>query len=222
VPAAHHRAAPSDRTRVRRLAERACYETEEVYRILDEGFVCHAAFCTAAGPVVLPTGYARVGDRLYLHGATGNHMLRTLGAGAPACVTVTLVDGLVLARSAFHHSINYRSVVVFGTAREVTDRDEKQAALTAVVDHIVPGRSADARPPNDEELRATRVVRLALAEASAKVRTGGPKDDASDYHLPVWAGHIPLRLVAGQPVPGDGIDPQVEAPAYATAYRRPR
>ncbi|HLI25304.1 MAG TPA: pyridoxamine 5'-phosphate oxidase family protein [Acidimicrobiales bacterium] len=219
MAASRQHPAPTARTRVRRLAERARYERDEIYAILDEGFVCHAAFCDDSGPVVLPTGYARVGDGLYLHGATGNHLLRTVGAGAPVCITVTLVDGLVLARSAFHHSINYRSVVIFGTGREVEDRQEKLAAVTAVVDHIVPGRSADARPPTDEELRSTRVVHVPLDEASAKVRSGGPKDDPPDYQLPVWAGQVPLRLVAGDPVPdGDSLP---EVPAYAATYRRP-
>jgi nitroimidazol reductase NimA-like FMN-containing flavoprotein (pyridoxamine 5'-phosphate oxidase superfamily) len=220
VAASQDHLTPTSRTRVRRLPERARYDREEIYRILDEGFVCHAAFCDESGPVVLPTGYARVGDGLYLHGATGNHLLRSIGAGAPVCITVTLVDGLVLARSAFHHSINYRSVVMFGTGREVTDRQEKLAAVTAVVEQIVPGRSADARAPSDEELRATRVVHVPLDEVSAKVRSGGPKDDPPDYQLPVWAGHIPLRLAAGAPVP-DGTGPHPEVPAYASGYRRP-
>ena len=178
--------------KVRRLAERGRYDRATIEAILDEGFVCHVGYAADAGPVVIPTAYARIGDRLYLHGAPANATLRHASSGVPVCVTVTLVDGLVLARSAFHHSINYRSVVVHGTGTEVTDEEEKRAALAAVVEHIVPGRGADARPPTSSELRATRVVRVPLDEASAKVRTGGPKDDPEDLDLPVWAGQVPL------------------------------
>ncbi len=212
--------APTDRTRVRRLSERGRYDRATVDAILDEGFVCHLGFTAAHGPVVLPTAYARVGDQLYLHGARANAALGTLSSGSAVCVTVTLVDGLVLARSAFHHSINYRSVVVFGTAREVTDADEKLAALLAVVDHVVPGRSVDARPPTDAELRATRVVAVPLDEASAKVRTGGPKEEPEDLSLDVWAGEVPVRLVAGSPVADSGLSATVSVPSYAVQYRR--
>ena len=170
--------------------------------------------------MVIPTAYARNGDVLYLHGAAGNAALQALRTGSPVCVTVTLVDGLVLARSAFHHSVNYRSVVVFGTATEVVDPEEKRRALDAVVEHVVPGRGADARPVNDLELRVTRVVRIPLDEASAKVRTGGPKDDPEDMDLPVWAGEIPLALRAGAPVTDEGAPVHVAAPGYATGYRR--
>ena len=187
--------APSARARVRRLAERGRYDRAEVEAILDEGFVCHVGWVGETGPVVIPTAYGRIGDHLYLHGAPANATLRHASPGVPVCVTVTLVDGLVLARSAFHHSINYRSVVIYGTGVEVTDDEEKRAALAAVVEHIVPGRGADARPPTTSELRATRVVRVPLHEASAKVRTGGPKDDPEDLDLPVWAGQVPLRTV---------------------------
>lgn len=215
-------APPTERTRVRRMAERGRYQRDVINAILDEGFVCHLGFGTGDSPTVLPTAYARVGDRLYLHGAAGNHALRSLAGGAPACVAVTLVDGLVLARSVFHHSINYRSVVVFGTAREVTDPHEKEAALVAIVEHIVPGRSADARGPTPSELRATRVLVMDLDEASAKVRSGGPKDEPEDYQLPVWAGHLPLGLVAGAPRPDDGLAGSPPLPGYLSSYRRPR
>jgi nitroimidazol reductase NimA-like FMN-containing flavoprotein (pyridoxamine 5'-phosphate oxidase superfamily) len=206
---------------VKRHAERGRYERARIHAILDEGFVCHVGFTDARGPVVIPTGYAREGDNLYLHGAAANAALAALRTGSPVCVTVTLVDGLVLARSAFHHSMNYRSVVVYGVAPEVSDDEEKRRALEAIVEHIVPGRGADARPPNDVELRRTRVVRVPIDEASAKVRTGGPIDDPEDLELPVWAGVIPLRMCAGAAVDDAAVPPVAPAPAYVTAYRRP-
>jgi uncharacterized protein len=173
------------------------------------------------GPVVIPTAYGRIGDHLYLHGAPANATLRHASPGVPVCVTVTLVDGLVLARSAFHHSINYRSVVIYGTGVEVTADEEKRAALAAVVEHIVPGRGAEARPPTTSELRATRVVRVPLHEASAKVRTGGPKDDPEDLDLPIWAGQVPLRTTATPPVADDGNPHGMAVPGYLTDYARP-
>ena len=192
---------PSDRTKVRRLPDRGRYDADTVHAILDEGLVAHVGFVAEHGPVVLPMAYGRIDDRLYLHGATGNAMLRALDGGA-VCVTVTLLDGLVLSRSAFHHSMNYRSVVVLGTAATVTDPAERDDALRAVVDQMVAGRSAECRPPSPEELRATRVVRVALAEASAKVRTGPPKEDPADLDPPVWwGGVVPVSLVRGAPVP---------------------
>jgi len=212
--------APSPRVRVRRLAERGHYERSTIHSILDEGLVCHVGFAGSGSPVVIPTAYARLGDLVYLHGAVGNAALRALGTGAPACVTVTLVDGLVLARSAFHHSLNYRSVVIFGRATEVTDIEEKGTALTAIVEHIVPGRAADARPPTDAELRATRVVSMSISEASAKVRVGGPNDDPEDRSRPVWAGHVPLRLVADVPVADRDHPPTVPPPRYVRDYAR--
>jgi hypothetical protein len=212
--------APSTRTRLRRLRERGRHDRTTIHAILDEGFVCHVGFADSRGPVVIPTAYARTGDVLYLHGAAGNAALQALRTGSPVCVTVTLVDGLVLARSAFHHSVNYRSVVVYGTATEVVDPEEKRRALDAVVEHVVPGRGADARPANDLELRVTRVVRIPLDEASAKVRTGGPKDDTEDLDLPVWAGEIPLDVRAGAPITDAGAPVRVPAPGYATGYRR--
>lgn len=196
---------PSDRTRVRRLAERGRYDVETIGGILDEGLVAHVGFAAEHGPCVLPMAYARLDDALYLHGATGNALLRALD-GAAVCVTVTLLDGLVLSRSAFHHSMNYRSVVVFGRAETVTDAVVKDRALRAIVDHMVAGRSLECRPPTTEELRATRVVRVPLDEASAKVRTGPPKEDAADLDPPRWwGGVIPVATVLGAPVP----DPHV-------------
>ena len=201
----------TERTRVRRLAKRASYERETIHAILDEARVCHVGFVVAsseaphgAAPVVIPTIHWREGDTLYLHGSAASRMLRSLKEGVDACVTVTLVDGLVLARSAFHHSMNYRSVVVFGKAREVTG-EEKVRALEGLVEHVVKGRSRDLRPPNEIELRQTLVLALPLEEASAKIRSGGPVDDEADYALPVWAGVVPLRLVAGEPVAEEDV-----------------
>jgi hypothetical protein len=209
---------PSGRTRVRRLAERGNYESATIRSILDQGLVCHVGFTGPDGPVVIPTAYARIADELYLHGAVGNAALRALSAGAPACVTVTIIDGLVLARSAFNHSINYRSVVIFGHADEVRETEAKRAALTAIVEHLVPGRGADARPPNDDELRATKIIRLPIDEASAKIRVGGPHDDEADLELAIWSGVVPLRLVAEPPV-ADGAGVAInEPPPYATRY----
>jgi nitroimidazol reductase NimA-like FMN-containing flavoprotein (pyridoxamine 5'-phosphate oxidase superfamily) len=190
----------TERTAVRRLPQRASYEREEVYKILDAGFVCHVGFVVAGQPFVIPTAYGRAGDTLYVHGAAASRMLKTLGAGVDACVTVTHVDGLVLARSAFHHSINYRSVVVFGRATVVEGREEKLTALRAFMEHVTPGRWDEVREPNERELNATLVLALPLTEASAKVRTGAPVDDEADLALDVWAGVLPLRVVAGEPL----------------------
>lgn len=205
---------PTARTTVRRHRERAEYDREAVYAILDEGFVCHAA-CLVDGTVwMIPTAYGRDGDRLLLHGAAANHVLKAAAAGAELTITVTLVDGLVLARSTFHHSLNYRSVVIFGAATEITDADEKSAALGTIVDHILPGRTADARSPNPVELTKTRVVSLRLDEASAKVRTGGPIEDEEDLSLPVWSGVLPLRPAAGAAQPDPANLPGVVPPPY--------
>ncbi len=209
------------RSEVRRLPERARYDEATVHALLDEGLVCHLGFAVGDQPFVIPTTYARDGQRLLIHGSPASRMLRGLAKGIPACATVTLLDGLVLARSAFHHSMNYRSVVVFGTAREITDLDERHAALTRIVEHIVPGRSRDARGPNDHELRFTRVLELPIEDASAKVRTGGPVDDAEDLELPVWAGVIPTPFRALAPEDDASHPPQRPAPAYVTGYRRP-
>ncbi|MEU3712857.1 pyridoxamine 5'-phosphate oxidase family protein [Streptomyces catenulae] len=211
---------PTERTVPTRSAERAAYDRETVHAILDEGYVCHLGFVRDGAPVVLPTLYGRVGDRLYLHGSTGSRPLRAAGQpdpGLAVCVTVTHVDGLVLAKSAFHHSINYRSVVVHGTAHQVTDPEEKTAALDALVDHVLPGRSADSRPGNTKELAATAVIRLDLREVSAKIRTGGPNDEPEDLALPHWAGVLPVAPVYGTPIPADSQGPAIPEPAYLTA-----
>jgi nitroimidazol reductase NimA-like FMN-containing flavoprotein (pyridoxamine 5'-phosphate oxidase superfamily) len=192
--------APSDRTTVRRKADRAGYDAGLIRSIVDEALVCHVGFVHEGGPVVIPTTHARVGDTLYLHGAAANRMLRSLRDGAEACVTITLVDGLVLARSAFHHSVNYRSVVVFGPARAVEDEAEKLAALEALVERVAEGRWSEARRPTDAELRQTLMIAVPLAEASAKVRTGPPIDDEEDYALPVWAGVVPIETRRLRPV----------------------
>jgi nitroimidazol reductase NimA-like FMN-containing flavoprotein (pyridoxamine 5'-phosphate oxidase superfamily) len=191
---------PTGRTTVRRKRERGSSDRALVDAILDEALVCHVGFVAVHGPVVLPMTFARVDDHLYLHGAAGNDMLRNLADGVDVCVTVTLLDGLVFARSAFHHSMNYRCVVLFGKAVRVTDVAEMRVMAAALLDHLADGRSGDARPPTDAELRTTLVLRLPITEGSAKVRTGGPIDDPEDLARPVWAGEIPLRLVAGPPI----------------------
>jgi len=210
-----------ERSRVRRLPERARRERAEVHAILDEGLVCHVGFASEQGPVVIPTLYARDGERLYLHGSPASRMLRSLARGIPVCITVTHVDGLVLARSAFHHSMNYRSAVVFGTAKEVNDLEEKRRALRRIVEHVVPGRTPDTRAPNEFEEKFTRVLAVEIEEASAKLRSGGPKDDEADLSLPHWAGVIPLQLVPGAPLADEGLPPDAQAPPYAQRYRRP-
>jgi nitroimidazol reductase NimA-like FMN-containing flavoprotein (pyridoxamine 5'-phosphate oxidase superfamily) len=185
---------PTEKTKLKRLPKRAEYERAAVYGILDEAFICHVGFVVEGQPFVIPTGFARCGDLLYIHGSQASRMLRTLRGGVDVCVTVTLVDGLVLARSAFHHSMNYRSVVVLGRARVVDEPLEKMEALRALTDHIVPERWEQVRPPNESEMKATMVLALPLVEASAKVRTGPPIDDEEDYLLPIWAGVLPLTL----------------------------
>jgi nitroimidazol reductase NimA-like FMN-containing flavoprotein (pyridoxamine 5'-phosphate oxidase superfamily) len=211
---------PSARTRVRRLPQRGAYELATIEAILDEGLVCHVAFVDDGQPFVLPTAYARIGSALYLHGSHSNRMLRLAAAGEQLCVTVTLLDGLVLARSAFHHSMNYRSVVVLGRARPVDDRAEKEAAFQALVEHVCPGRWRDARWPDARETDATLVVALDLAEASAKVRTGPPVDDEADLTLDVWAGVVPLTLVAGRPLDAPDLRADPVCPDYAQSYQR--
>ncbi len=191
---------PTPRTQVRRLADRGRYDSETVHQILDEGFLCHVGFVLDGQPFVIPTGYARVDDAVYIHGSAASRMLKTLAGGVQVCVTVTLVDGFVLARSAFHHSMNYRSVVMLGRATAVEDLEEKKRALEAFTEHIVQGRWNYVRPVREVELKQTSVLRLPLNEVSAKVRTGPPKDDAEDYELPIWAGVLPLRLTPGDPI----------------------
>ena len=212
---------PTPRTRLRRHAERGSYERETIHAILDEGFICHVATGDGGAPQLIPTAYARVGDSLYLHGSSGNRVLATACDGAELALCVTLVDGLVLARSAFRHSINYRCVVVYGRAFEVTDPDEKLDALRATVDHLIPGRSDDVRGPDADELRQTRVVKLRLDEASAKLRSGPPLDGEADLGLDCWAGVIPLAQTAGPLVDDPRLAAGVAPPAYARGWRRP-
>ena len=211
---------PTERTQIKRLPKRGHYDRETVYQILDTSFVCHVGFSIDAQPYVIPMNYGRSGDILYLHGSAASRMLRTLSAGVPVCVTVTHVDGLVLARSAFHHSVNYRSVVILGTARLVEDPAQKMDALRLFTEHVLKGRWNDVRHPTEQELKATIVLALPLEEVSAKVRTGGPLDDEEDYALPVWAGVLPLQTTAKEPVP-DALrksDPPV--PPYLKNYSR--
>jgi nitroimidazol reductase NimA-like FMN-containing flavoprotein (pyridoxamine 5'-phosphate oxidase superfamily) len=211
----------TERTTVRRLPQRGAYDAETIHRILDEALICHVGFVVENRPVVIPTIHWRDGDSLYFHGSAAAGFLRHLRAGVQACVTVTLLDGLVLARSAFHHSMNYRSVVVFGTAREVTDREEKLRAFDRLVEHVVAGRSAHARRPNEREIKQTLVLSIPITEASAKVRTGGPVDDEEDYELPIWAGVIPLALTPSAPIDDGRVVEGVTVPDYATKYVRP-
>ena len=213
---------PTVRSAVKRLPARGEYERESVYRILDEGFICHVGFVVEGQPFVIPTGYARRGEVLYIHGSQASRMLRALKAGIDVCVTVTIVDGLVMARSAFHHSMNYRSVVVFGRAFAVEEQNEKLEALRALTEHLAPGRWDETRQPTESEMRATLVLALALEEASAKVRTGPPVDDEEDYALPVWAGVVPLGVVAGEPLPDPRLPPGVEPPPHVVNYARAR
>ena len=207
------------RTTLGRHPERGTHDRATINRILDEGFVCHVGFINSGQPFVIPTGYGRVGDILYIHGSAASRMLRNLQTGVELCLTVTLLDGLVLARSAFTHSMNYRSVVVLGTAELVQNDEEKLAALQAISEHIVPGRWAEVRHPTAQELKATSVLRLPLIEASAKIRSGPPKDIADDYALQVWAGVLPLSLVPGQPVE-DAASKVHQVPEYVTKYSR--
>jgi uncharacterized protein len=204
----------TSRGTLRRKRERGSHERALINAVLDEGLVCHVGFVADHGPVVLPMTYVRIDDHLYVHGAGGNDMLRHLADGADLCVTVTLLDGLVLARSAFHHSMNYRCVVLFGKAARVTDSAEMLAASAGLVDHVAPGRGLDARAPTAAELRATLIVRIPIDEGSAKVRTGGPIDDPEDLALPVWAGEIPLVMMAGSPVPDAAMNPPLPLPDY--------
>jgi hypothetical protein len=208
------------RTTFRRKPDRGSYDVALIHGILDEGLICHVAFVVDGQPFVLPTTYARVGDQLYLHGSQGSRMLNALRGGAPVCVTVTLVDGLVLARSAMHHSMNYRSVVVFGRAEDVTDLEEKRRALEVLVDHVAPGRSKETRAPSPEELKATAVLRVPLREASAKVRQGPPVDLEEDHALPHWAGVVPLRTVPLEPEPDPALRAGIAVPPSAARWRR--
>jgi nitroimidazol reductase NimA-like FMN-containing flavoprotein (pyridoxamine 5'-phosphate oxidase superfamily) len=211
--------AMSERTRIVREPIRALYDREAIYRILDEGFVCHVGFTADGQTFVIPTMYARVGDAIYFHGSAASRMLRRVSAGLNVCITVTLADGLVLARSVFNHSMNYRSVLALGNAAIVDEPAEKLAALRAFTEKILPGRWNDARQPNEKELQATSILRLPLTEISAKVRVGGVEDDEEDYALSVWAGIVPLRLLADAPIRDERCDPSLATPAYAMNFR---
>ena len=213
---------PTERTRLRRKPDRGSHERAVINEILDEGVVGQLAFAIDGRPWTVPMLYGRVDDLVYLHGSAANHALRGAAGGIEVCLGVTLFDGLVLARSAFHMSMNYRSVMIFGTATRVDDPKEKDRALTAVVEHVVPGRTADIRAPTERELATTLVLALGLEEASAKVRTGGPIDETEDLGLPAWAGVIPLTMHAGRPIPDEHVQPGNAAPAYASSYRRPQ
>jgi nitroimidazol reductase NimA-like FMN-containing flavoprotein (pyridoxamine 5'-phosphate oxidase superfamily) len=212
--------APTARTRVVREPQRAVYDRDAVYQILDEGFICHVGFAIEGQPYVIPTSYARKNDLLYVHGSAASRMLRHADSGIPVCVTVTLLDGLVLARSIFNHSMNYRSVVVVGTAISIEDRAEKLAALQALSEHILPGRWKDSRQPNEQELKATSVLQLPIEEFSAKVRQGPVIDDEEDYSFPTWAGIIPLSMISHPPVNDSRLLEGIAQPAYARKYSR--
>lgn len=211
---------PTERTRVVREAHRGVYDRETIYKILDEGFVCHVGFAVDGQPYVIPTLFARAGDAIYFHGSAASRMLRNVSAGISVCITVTLVDGMVLARSVFNHSMNYRSVVALGEATLVEEPEEKLKALHAFTEKILPGRWNDARQPNEKELKSTSILRLPLTEVSAKIRVGPPEDDAPDYALPVWAGVIPLHITAGAPIGDEKCNASIPTPAYAEHYKR--
>jgi len=216
----HKSSLQSPRTTVKRLANRGDYDRDTINAIIDEALICHVGFVIDGSPVVIPTIHTRIGETLYFHGSMASRMLRSLREGVDACVTVTILDGLVMARSAFHHSMNYRSVVVMGKGREVVDREEKLQVLDALVEHVCTGRSRDARPPNESELRKTLVIAMPLAEASAKIRRGPAGDDEEDYALPIWAGVIPLALKPSAPIDDDRLVAGVTPPEYATRYER--
>jgi nitroimidazol reductase NimA-like FMN-containing flavoprotein (pyridoxamine 5'-phosphate oxidase superfamily) len=212
---------PSARTEVRRLPERAVYDRAVIDATLDEALICFVGLVHDGHPVVIPTIHTRVGDTLYLHGSPASRLLREMRRGAEVCVTVALMDGLVMARAPFHSSMNYRSVVAYGVPRFVEDPDEKMRAFEALTEHVAPGRWVDSRIPTEKEIKATLIVALSLDEASAKVRTGGPEDDAEDYDLPIWAGVVPMQTVFGDPIDDERLRVEVEVPGYLTDYRRP-
>jgi len=214
--------APTARTRVVREAHRGIYERAAAYEILDEGFICHVGFAVDGQPFVIPTAYGRSGDNLYIHGSAASRMLRNLDQGVAVCITVTLLEGLVLARSIFNHSMNYRSVVVLGTAVAVRDAREKLEALRLLSEHILPGRWAESRQPNEKELKQTLVMQLPIEEFSAKVRQGPPIDDEEDYSFSTWAGVLPLAMVAGAPINDPRLDPETPVPEYVRQYSRKR
>ncbi len=210
----------TEKTKLKRLPKRGNFERETVYQILDEGFVCHIGFTVDEQPFAIPTGYARIEDNLFIHGSAASRMMRAMAWEKEVCVTVTLVDGLVLARSAFHHSMNYRSVVIFGKAKVVGDEAEKFNALKAFTEHIVPNRWTEIRPPTANELKATTVLSLPITEASAKIRAGNPVDEEEDYAMNVWAGVIPLKMWAGKPIADDKLNDGISIPSYVSNYKR--
>jgi nitroimidazol reductase NimA-like FMN-containing flavoprotein (pyridoxamine 5'-phosphate oxidase superfamily) len=210
----------TQRSTVRRLPERGSYDFESLYRVLDEGFLCHLGFVVDGQPFVIPTSYGRDDEKLYVHGSAASRMLRHLAQGHAMTACVTLLDGLVLARSGFHHSMNYRSAVVYGTGRLVEDAEEKMRALLVISEHIVPGRWAEVRGPNAQEMKATAVIRLEVEDFSVKVRSGPPKDEPEDYSLPVWAGVLPLRMTAGEPQADPKMEHAAEVPEYVRKYSR--
>ena len=212
--------APTPRTRVVREPQRAVYDRDVLNRILDEGFICHVGFAVDGQPFVIPTSYGRHEDILYIHGSAASRMLRNVSGGIPVCVTVTLLDGLVLARSIFNHSMNYRSVVVLGTGTGIEDPEEKLAALRLLSEHIVPGRWEEARQPNEKELKATTIIRVPIREFSAKVREGPVVDDEEDYAFPVWAGLLPLKIVPGDPIRDSRVFEGIDVPDYVKSYSR--
>lgn len=212
--------AKTEKNNIRRLPKRGYYDRETIYRILDEALICHVGFVSAGQPYVIPINFARVGDSIVLHGAKASRLLKHIEAGNPVCVEVTIVDGLVLARSVFHHSLNYRSVVLFGTGHLILDEQEKLAALEAVTEHLIPGRWKEARLPNQKELNATSVVSIRIDEASAKVRVGPPVDEEEDYALPVWAGVLPLQEITLLPLQDELQSEDVSLPGYVARYSR--
>jgi nitroimidazol reductase NimA-like FMN-containing flavoprotein (pyridoxamine 5'-phosphate oxidase superfamily) len=211
----------TERTRLRRLPKRGSFDRAVVNAIIDGALICHVGFVHQGAPFVIPTLHVRIGDQLYVHGSAASRMLRSAAEGIPLCVTVTHIDGLILARSAFHHSINYRSAVILGTAREVVGDEEKTRVLHALVNHVVPQRWEEARPPYPKELAATSVLGMEITEASAKVRTGFGADDEEDYAMPIWAGVVPVKMTIGAPVPDERVMPGVTIPGYVTNYRLP-
>lgn len=218
----HDTQMPTTRTRVVREPERGIYDRETIYRILDEGFICHLGFAVEGQPFVIPTSYGRKDANLYIHGSAASRMLRQMKDGVALCVTVTLLDGLVLARSVFNHSMNYRSVVILGKGTLVEDPEEKLAALRTLSEHIIPGRWDNVRQPHERELKATSVLRVPIEEFSAKVRTGPPIDDEEDYSFPTWAGVVPLEMKVGEPISDPRLSPDQETPIYIRCYSRSR
>lgn len=211
---------PTERTTLHRRPARGSYDVATVHAILDEALICHVGFSVDGQPYVLPTTHARIGDQLYIHGAVGGRFLKSVKGGIPVCVTVTLIDALVLARSAFHHSMNYRSVVILGVATEVTDPLHKRRAFEALIEHVVPGRSAQVRGANEQELKATTVLSLPILEASAKIRTGQPIDDEADYAVQCWAGLVPVSVAAGKPIADPKLSPGIALPPEVASYKR--